>query len=38
VQGATFGAVMALADRGGATGCRRLTGTWPGEEPNQGNG
>jgi hypothetical protein len=33
VQGAIFGAVKALVDRGGATGWRRLTGTWPGEEP-----
>jgi hypothetical protein len=36
LQGATFGAVKALVDRGGATGWRRLTGTWPGEEPSQG--
>jgi Protein of unknown function (DUF4235) len=35
VQGATFGAVKALVDRGGATGWRRLTGTWPGDEPKQ---
>jgi hypothetical protein len=38
VQGAIFGAVKALVDRGGATGWRRLTGTWPGEEPSQGDG
>ncbi|GAA3015608.1 DUF4235 domain-containing protein [Streptomyces fulvorobeus] len=30
VQGAIFAAVKALADRGGATVIRRLTGAWPG--------
>jgi hypothetical protein len=35
VQGAVFGAVKALIDRGGATGWQRLTGTWPGEGPGQ---
>jgi hypothetical protein len=30
VQGATFGVVKAIVDRGGAKGVRRLTGTWPG--------
>ncbi|PZS16754.1 MAG: hypothetical protein DLM54_10740 [Acidimicrobiales bacterium] len=31
-QGAVFGAVKAVIDRGGATWFRRLTGTWPGDE------
>jgi uncharacterized protein DUF4235 len=35
VQGAVFGGVKALVDRGGATGWQRLTGTWPGEEREQ---
>ncbi|MGC5360840.1 DUF4235 domain-containing protein [Streptomyces sp. DT24] len=30
IQGAIFAAVKAVADRGGATAVRRLTGTWPG--------
>ncbi|MER5863337.1 DUF4235 domain-containing protein [Kitasatospora sp. NPDC002040] len=29
LQGAIFGLVKAAVDRGGATGVRRLTGTWP---------
>jgi predicted metal-dependent enzyme (double-stranded beta helix superfamily) len=32
VQGAIFGAVKALMDRGGAEGFARLTGDWPGDE------
>lgn len=31
IQGAVFGFVKALIDRGGATGFRKLTGTWPGD-------
>ncbi|MGH3785046.1 MAG: DUF4235 domain-containing protein [Pseudonocardiaceae bacterium] len=30
VQGAVFGLVKAAIDRGGATGIRKITGTWPG--------
>ncbi|WP_406445304.1 DUF4235 domain-containing protein [Streptomyces sp. NBC_00631] len=30
VQGAIFAVVKAAVDRGGATGVRSLTGTWPG--------
>ncbi|MGH3574186.1 MAG: DUF4235 domain-containing protein [Pseudonocardiaceae bacterium] len=30
VQGAVFGLVKAAIDRGGATGFRKITGTWPG--------
>jgi hypothetical protein len=30
LQGAIFAVVKAAVDRGGATGVRRLTGTWPG--------
>ncbi len=29
IQGAIFAAVKAAVDRGGATGVRHLTGTWP---------
>ena len=29
LQGAIFAVVKALIDRGGATGVRKLTGTWP---------
>ncbi len=29
-QGATFGLVKAIVDRGAAEGTRKLTGTWPG--------
>jgi len=29
LQGAVFAVVKALVDRGGATGVRKLTGTWP---------
>lgn len=32
LQGAVFGLVKAAVDRGGATGFRRATGAWPGEE------
>lgn len=31
IQGAVFGLVKALIDRGGATGFRKLTGSWPGD-------
>jgi hypothetical protein len=30
LQGAIFGAIKAIVDRGGAYGFRRLTGSWPG--------
>ncbi len=30
LQGAIFAIVKAAVDRGGATGYRRMTGTWPG--------
>jgi hypothetical protein len=30
-QGAVFGLVKAVVDRGGAEGFRRLTGVWPGD-------
>jgi len=30
VQGAVFGLVKAMVDRGGATGFRTMTGAWPG--------
>ena len=30
IQGAIFAVVKAAVDRGGATGYRRLTGSWPG--------
>jgi hypothetical protein len=29
LQGAIFAVVKALVDRGGATGIRKITGTWP---------
>jgi hypothetical protein len=29
LQGAIFAVVKALVDRGGATGVRKITGTWP---------
>jgi hypothetical protein len=29
LQGAIFAVVKALVDRGGATGLRKITGTWP---------
>jgi hypothetical protein len=32
LQGAIFGLVKAATDRGGATGFRRATGAWPGDE------
>lgn len=32
LQGAIFGLVKAAVDRGVATGARRVTGTWPGDE------
>jgi len=32
IQGAIFGLVKAAIDRGGATGFRKLTGEWPGDE------
>jgi hypothetical protein len=35
VQGAIFGAVKALVDRGGAKGFERLTGDWPGDDQTE---
>lgn len=35
VQGAIFAGVKAIVDRGGATGFRKLTGFWPGEDSSQ---
>jgi hypothetical protein len=35
LQGAIFAVVKAILDRGGASGFRRLTGSWPGEEPEE---
>ncbi|TWP51668.1 DUF4235 domain-containing protein [Lentzea tibetensis] len=32
LQGAIFGLVKAVIDRGGATGFDKLTGEWPGDE------
>ena len=32
IQGAIFGAIKALVDRGGAKGFERLTGEWPGND------
>ncbi len=32
LQGAIFGLVKAVMDRGGALGFRKATGTWPGDE------
>jgi Protein of unknown function (DUF4235) len=32
LQGAIFGLVKAVIDRGAAEGARKVTGTWPGEE------
>jgi hypothetical protein len=32
LQGAIFGLVKAAVDRGVATGTRRVTGVWPGDE------
>ena len=32
IQGAIFAGVKAIVDRGGATGFRKLTGVWPGED------
>lgn len=37
VQGAVFGFVKALVDRGGASGFRKLTGSWPGEPGPSGD-
>jgi hypothetical protein len=31
IQGAIFGLVKAIVDRGGAEGFRKLTGIWPGD-------
>jgi len=31
IQGAIFGLVKAVVDRGGAEGFRKLTGAWPGD-------
>lgn len=33
LQGAVFGGVKALVDRGGATAFERATGVWPGRNP-----
>jgi hypothetical protein len=35
LQGAVFGIVKAAVDQGTATGSRKLTGTWPGDEDDQ---
>jgi hypothetical protein len=35
IQGAVFGGVKALVDRGGATGYERVTGVWPGKEKSK---
>jgi hypothetical protein len=32
LEGAIFGLVKAVMDRGGAVGFRKATGTWPGDE------
>ena len=32
IQGAIYALVKAAADRGAATGTRKLTGVWPGED------
>ena len=36
VQGAIFGLVKAVVDRGAAEGTRKVTGVWPGEGAKQG--
>jgi hypothetical protein len=33
LQGAIFAVVQAAVDRGTAAGTRKLTGTWPGDDP-----
>ena len=35
IQGAIFGGVKALLDRGGAKGFERLTGEWPGDDDEE---
>ncbi len=35
IQGAIFAGVKAVVDRGGASGFRKLTGVWPGEDSSQ---
>jgi hypothetical protein len=35
VQGGIFGLVKAAVDRGGATGFRKATGEWPGDEASK---
>jgi len=35
VQGAVFGLVKAMVDRGGATGFRKVTGAWPGDKSSK---
>lgn len=35
LHGAIFAVVKAILDRGGAAGFRRLTGAWPGDEPEE---
>jgi hypothetical protein len=37
VEGAVFGGVKAVIDRGGATGFARLTGVWPGARGDETN-
>jgi hypothetical protein len=37
LQGAIYGLVKAAIDRGAATGARRLTGFWPGDNGDQPN-
>jgi Protein of unknown function (DUF4235) len=32
IQGAIFAGVKAIVDRGGATGFRKVTGVWPGQD------
>jgi Protein of unknown function (DUF4235) len=35
LQGAVFGAVKAVIDRAGASGFAKLTGVWPGDDPDE---
>lgn len=37
LQGAIFALVKAAVDRGAAEGTRKLTGVWPGENPQPGD-
>jgi Protein of unknown function (DUF4235) len=36
LEGAVYGAVKALVERGGAKGLQKVTGTWPGPESDEG--